>query len=399
MNITVVGIGYVGLSLAVMLSSRHDVIALDVDANKVRLVNQRKSPLRDKGIEEWLQSKALSLRATTNANEAYADPDFIIVAAPTNYDDKTHHFDVSIVDSVLRQIDELCPGKTAVIKSTVPVGYSANAANEHPNINLLFSPEFLRETKALEDNLNPSRIVVGYDEKNPVLREKASIFAELLASCAEKKDVPVLLTGLAEAEAIKLFSNTYLALRVAYFNELDTYAMFHGLDTKEIIDGVCLDPRIQDHYNNPSFGYGGYCLPKDTKQLLHNYEAIPQNLIEAIVKSNATRKQAIADEIERQAKTKAKSPVIGIYRLTMKTGSDNFRQSAIFEVIELLQEKGISLILFEPACDKSPVANVKLVNDLSAFKTQSDLIVANRIDPSLDGCLDKVFTRDLFRRD
>ena len=300
---------------------------------------------------------------------------------------------------MLRHIDELCPGKTAVIKSTVPVGYSANAANVHPNINLLFSPEFLRETKALEDNLNPSRIVVGYDEKNPVLREKAPVFAELLASCAEKKDVPVLLTGLAEAEAIKLFSNTYLALRVAYFNELDTYAMFHGLDTKEIIDGVCLDPRIQDHYNNPSFGYGGYCLPKDTKQLLHNYEAIPQNLIEAIVKSNATRKQAIAGEIERQAKTKAKSPVIGIYRLTMKTGSDNFRQSAIFEVIELLQEKGIGLILFEPACDKSPVANVKLVNDLSAFKTQSDLIVANRIDPSLDGCLDKVFTRDLFRRD
>ncbi len=399
MNITVVGIGYVGLSLAVMLSARHKVTALDVDPKRIDALNQRKSPIRDAGIESWLGDKRLDLRGITNPAEAYKDADFIIVAAPTNYDDATHRFDVSIVDSVLAKINECSPTATVVIKSTIPVGYTAMTQAKFPGLTLLFSPEFLRETKALEDNLNPSRIIVGYAKESQNSLEKARVFAQILADSAEKKDISVLLTGLAEAEAIKLFSNTYLALRVAYFNELDTYAMFRGLNTKEIIDGVCLDPRIQAHYNNPSFGYGGYCLPKDTKQLLHNFDTVPQNIIEAIVKSNETRKQAIATEILNAAKEKGDKPIIGIYRLTMKSGSDNFRQSAILDVIDLLKKEDVHLILFEPSCTTSPIDGLKLTPDLEQFKDSSDLIVANRLDASLKDVLDKVFTRDLFQRD
>jgi len=398
MNITVVGIGYVGLSLAVMLSSRNKVIALDVNQTRVDLLNQKVSPIQDQGIQSWLKAKELNLRATEDKQEAYADPEFVIVAAPTNYDDQTHRFDTSIVDSVLDDVSKFAPKATIIIKSTIPVGYTESVQEKYPNT-ILFSPEFLRETKALEDNLNPSRIIVGFDKNDAEAKQKASVFADLLAQCAEKKDVPILLTGTKEAEAIKLFSNTYLALRVAYFNELDTYALYHGLSSKEIIEGVCLDPRIQGHYNNPSFGYGGYCLPKDTKQLLHNFESVPQNLIEAIVKSNATRKEAMADEILKEAKKRSTSPCIGIYRLTMKTGSDNFRQSAILGVVALLRAENADLCIYEPTYEEDAYQGIPVIHDLSAFKEKTDIIVANRLNSSLGDVLEKVFTRDLFQRD
>ncbi|MBQ7249858.1 MAG: nucleotide sugar dehydrogenase [Bacilli bacterium] len=396
MNITVVGIGYVGLSLAVMLSSKHRVTALDTNLARLELLKKRISPLRDDGIETWMAEKSLDLYPTASLDEAYRDPEFVILAVPTNYDEKTHHFDTSILDSVLDELQRRECKATVVIKSTIPVGYTEEAARKRPNLTLLFSPEFLRESKALEDNLHPSRIVVGSKEEN---REEAKRFADLLASCAEKADVPVLLTGYEEAEAIKLFANTYLALRVAYFNELDTYAIYRGLDTKSIVEGVCLDPRIGSFYNNPSFGYGGYCLPKDTKQLLQNFDYVPQNLIRAIVDSNATRKAAISKQIVSLAKKKAEKPVIGIYRLTMKSHSDNFRQSAILDVIEAIKEEGLEIRIYEPTLQEETFLGLPVEKDLNRFKAECDIIAANRFTKDLLDVEDKVYTRDLFGRD
>ena len=396
MNITVVGIGYVGLSLAVMLSSKHRVTALDTNLARLELLKKRISPLRDDGIETWMANKSLDLHPTASLDEAYRDPEFVILAVPTNYDEKTHHFDTSILDAVLDELQRRECKATVVIKSTIPVGYTEEAARKRPNLTLLFSPEFLRESKALEDNLHPSRIVVGSKEEN---REEAKRFADLLASCAEKADVPVLLTGYEEAEAIKLFANTYLALRVAYFNELDTYAIYRGLDTKSILEGVCLDPRIGSFYNNPSFGYGGYCLPKDTKQLLQNFDYVPQNLIRAIVDSNATRKAAISKEIVSLAKKKAGKPVIGIYRLTMKSHSDNFRQSAILDVIDAIKEEGLEIRIYEPTLQEETFLGLPVEKDLNRFKAECDVIAANRFTKDLLDIEDKVYTRDLFGRD
>ena len=396
MNITVVGIGYVGLSLAVMLSSKHRVTSLDTNLERVELLSKRVSPIQDDGIEGWLRERKLDLKATSSPEEAYANPEFVILAVPTNYDEKTHHFDTSILDKVLDELEERKCKATIVIKSTIPVGYTEGASAKRPGLTILFSPEFLRESKALEDNLHPSRIVVG---SKPEDKTKASAFAELLSSCAEKKDVPILLTGYEEAEAIKLFANTYLALRVAYFNELDTYAIYRGLDTKSIVEGVCLDPRIGSFYNNPSFGYGGYCLPKDTKQLLKNFDYVPQNLIRAIVDSNATRKTAIAKELIAEAKKKSPRPTIGIYRLTMKSQSDNFRQSAILDIIEQLKEEGLSVIIYEPTLKEKEYLGLTVENNLEAFKEGSDLIAANRFTKDLQDVQDKVYTRDLFGRD
>ncbi len=396
MNITVVGIGYVGLSLAVMLSSKHRVTALDTNEDKVALLLKRVSPLQDDGIEKWLKEKELDLHPTSSLEEAYRDPSFIILAVPTNYDEKAHYFDTSILDGVLKELERRECRATIVIKSTIPVGYTNEASKRHPDLNILFSPEFLRESKALEDNLHPSRIVVG---SKPEEKEQASAFAELLASCAQSKDIPILLTGYEEAEAIKLFANTYLALRVAYFNELDTYAIYRDLDTKSIVEGVCLDPRIGGFYNNPSFGYGGYCLPKDTKQLLKNFDYVPQNLIRAIVDSNATRKAAIAKEIGEQAKAKKPHPVVGIYRLTMKSHSDNFRQSAILDIIEALRGEGLELRIYEPTLTEKEYLGLPVDNDLDSFKKECDLIAANRFTKDISDVIDKVYTRDLFGRD
>ena len=396
MNITVVGIGYVGLSLAVMLSSKYYVTALDTNPDRIALLSKRISPLQDKGIEAWLGEKELDLHPTTSLDEAYASPDFIILAVPTNYDEKTHHFDTSILDSVLDELARRSIKATVVIKSTIPVGYTEEASKKRPGLNILFSPEFLRESKALEDNLHPSRIVVGSKDED---KEKAIAFANLLASCAEREDTPILLTGYEEAEAIKLFANTYLALRVAYFNELDTYAIYHKLDTKSILEGVCLDPRIGSFYNNPSFGYGGYCLPKDTKQLLNNFDAVPQNLIRAIVDSNATRKKAVSKEIIEEARKRNASPTVGIYRLTMKAHSDNFRQSAILDVIETLRKEGIALRIYEPTLKEDTFLDLPVDKDLEAFKKGCDLIAANRFTKDLLDIEDKVYTRDLFGRD
>ncbi|MDO5767163.1 MAG: nucleotide sugar dehydrogenase [Spirochaetales bacterium] len=394
MKITVAGTGYVGLSLAVLLAQKNEVCAIDILQSKVDLLNSRKSPIQDSEITNFLSTKKLNLSATTDEKKAYTDADFIIISTPTNYDSKKNYFDTSSVETVLSLVFKYAKHSTVVIKSTVPVGYTQKIKKSFPNLNIIFAPEFLREGHALYDNLYPSRIIVGYDKKSKKLQESAQLFVKLLQEGAIKENIPVLFTDTTEAEAIKLFANTYLALRVSYFNELDTYAEMHKLNSKEIITGVCLDPRIGDGYNNPSFGYGGYCLPKDTKQLLANYENIPQNLITAIVASNHTRKDYIATKIiEQNPKT------VGIYRLTMKANSDNFRQSSIQDVMKQLRGEGIHIIIFEPTIKTPKFENFEVCNDFSNFKNQCDIIVANRYNAELDDVKTKVYTRDLFFRD
>ena len=385
MKITVAGTGYVGLSIAVLLAQHHEVTALDIIQEKVNLINDRTSPIEDKEIEEFFTNKELNLTATTNAEEAHKEAEMVIIATPTNYDDENHTFDTTAVEAVIEDVLRINPLATIVIKSTIPVGYTESVKEKYGVDNIIFSPEFLREGKALYDNLYPSRIVVG--DHNEAARK----FADLLVEGAHSEDVPVLFTNSTEAEAIKLFANTYLALRVSYFNELDTYAEVRGLDAGQIIQGVGLDPRIGTHYNNPSFGYGGYCLPKDTKQLLANYGDIPQNMMTAVVDSNKTRKQHIANSVmKRNPKT------VGVFRLTMKSGSDNFRQSAIQDIIKLLLDEGIEIFIYEPTLSEDTMMGCPVVNDLEEFKQQSDLILANRTEEDLQDSLDKVFTRDIF---
>ena len=388
MKIVVVGTGYVGLSLAVLFSIKNNVVALDIDENKVNLINKRKAPIADKEIEEYLKNKELNLKATIDNKKAYKDAEFVIVATPTNYDSDKNYFDTNTVEQVIEDVLAINNNATIIIKSTIPVGYTENIRNRYKTNKIIFSPEFLREGKALYDNLYPSRIIVGDDSK------EAKIFGELLKESAMKEDVPVLYVNSTEAEAIKLFSNTYLALRVAYFNELDTYAEIRGLDTKHIIEGVCLDPRIGDYYNNPSFGYGGYCLPKDTKQLLANFNNVPNNLIKAIVDSNSTRKDHIADMI-----IKRNPNVVGIYRLVMKKNSDNFRSSSIQGVMKRIKAKGIEVIVYEPVLKEDTFFRSKVINDLEDFKNKSDIIITNRMTDELNDVIDKVYTRDLYSKD